>query len=164
LRDGLAKALYARLFDHVVAAINSGLASKAAEHRVGGGAGGGVGGGSGGGGGGGGAGGGRGGGGGGGGGGGAFIGLLDIFGFEIFASNSLEQLLINYTNEQLQAIFNEIVFNAAQQENLAEGIPADDFDAETVTNQAVLQLFSAPRKGLFALLNEVRVRVRVRVS
>ena len=56
------------------------------------------------------------------------------------------------------------VFNAAQQENLAEGIPADDFDAETVTNQAVLQLFSAPRKGLFALLNEVRVRVRVRVS
>jgi len=35
------------------------------------------------------------------------------------------------------------VFNAAQQENLAEGIPADDFDAETVTNQ-------------------VRVRVRVR--
>ena len=85
---------------------------------------------------------------------GASIGVLDIFGFEIFESNSLEQLLINYTNEQLQAIFNEIIFNAAQQENLAEGIPADAFDAETVTNQAVLQLFSTPRKGLFSLLNE----------
>ena len=65
-----------------------------------------------------------------------------------------EQLLINYTNEQLQAIFNEIIFNAAQAENVAEGIPADAFDAEAVTNAQALALFTAPRRGLFALLNE----------
>ena len=34
-----------------------------------------------------------------------------------------------------QGIFNEIVFNAAQEENAAEGLPKDDFDADAVSNQ-----------------------------
>ena len=51
-----------------------------------------------------------------------FIGLLDIFGFEAFGTNSLEQLLINYANERLQQQFNAFVFKLEEKEFASEGL------------------------------------------
>jgi myosin I len=50
------------------------------------------------------------------------IGVLDIYGFEIFEQNGYEQLCINYINESLQQIFIQLTLKAEQEEYDDEGI------------------------------------------
>lgn len=50
------------------------------------------------------------------------MGLLDIYGFEIFGKNSFEQFCINYCNEKLQQLFIELTLKSEQEEYLKEGI------------------------------------------
>eukprot|EP00940_MAST-03C_sp_MAST-3C-sp2_P001669 g1669.t1 len=54
-----------------------------------------------------------------------FVGLLDIFGFEVFKKNSMEQLCINFANEKLQKLFNDHVFQSEKTVYKAQNIPDD---------------------------------------
>ena len=56
------------------------------------------------------------------------IGVLDIYGFEVFENNGFEQLCINYVNEKLQQIFIELTLKSEQEEYVREGIPWTQID------------------------------------
>jgi myosin I len=81
------------------------------------------------------------------------VGILDIYGFEIFERNSFEQLCINYVNEKLQQIFIQLTLRAEQEEYAREQIqwtPIKYFD-----NKVVCELIEEKRPpGVFAALND----------
>ncbi|XP_053386580.1 myosin-IIIb-like isoform X4 [Mercenaria mercenaria] len=80
------------------------------------------------------------------------IGLLDIFGFENFPSNSFEQLCINIANEQIQYYFNQHIFAWELQEYQNEGV--DGSAITFVDNRPLLDMFLMKPMGLLALLDE----------
>eukprot|EP00760_Papus_ankaliazontas_P004450 PhM_4_TR11899/c0_g1_i1/m.42733/K10357/MYO5; myosin V len=80
-----------------------------------------------------------------------WIGLLDIFGFEQFQVNSLEQLCINLANEVIQSFYNDKVFIADKEECVAEGI---DVTNMTYSDNAECVDLLTGKGGVFALLDE----------
>ena len=73
-----------------------------------------------------------------------YIGLLDIFGFECFQKeqNSIEQLCINYTNEQLQQLYIKDIFESDKLEFKREGLESKLYllDATYKDNKDVIKL------------------------
>ncbi|XP_068612740.1 myosin IEb [Brachionichthys hirsutus] len=83
------------------------------------------------------------------------IGVLDIYGFEIFQRNGFEQFCINFVNEKLQQIFIELTLKAEQEEYVQEGIqwmPIDYFN-----NKVVCDLIESKLNplGLMSVLDDV---------
>ncbi|KAJ1553895.1 Myosin type-2 heavy chain 1, partial [Cladochytrium tenue] len=128
-RDSVAKFLYASLFDWLVVTINGSLAGAGSGTGANAGAPAGDAGEN----------------------SGGFIGVLDIYGFEHFQTNSFEQFCINYANEKLQQEFNQHVFKLEQEEYVKEKI-AWSF-IEFNDNQPCIDMIES-RLGLLDLLDE----------
>uniref|UniRef100_A0A673MQW1 Osteoclast-stimulating factor 1 n=1 Tax=Sinocyclocheilus rhinocerous TaxID=307959 RepID=A0A673MQW1_9TELE len=82
------------------------------------------------------------------------IGVLDIYGFEIFQKNGFEQFCINFVNEKLQQIFIELTLKAEQEEYVQEGIrwtPIEYFN-----NKIVCDLIESKNPpGIMSILDDV---------
>uniref|UniRef100_A0A671U2Q3 Myosin IG n=1 Tax=Sparus aurata TaxID=8175 RepID=A0A671U2Q3_SPAAU len=85
------------------------------------------------------------------------IGVLDIYGFEIFDNNSFEQFCINYCNEKLQQLFIELILRQEQGEYQREGITWQHIDY--FNNQIIVDLVEQPHKGIISILDEACLTV-----
>ena len=79
------------------------------------------------------------------------IGILDIFGFEIFDQNLFEQFCINYANEKLQQHFNTHIFAMEMQLYADEGINATS--VEFCDNVGCVELIES-KLGIIKMLEE----------
>uniref|UniRef100_A0A8B9E5V2 Unconventional myosin-Ib n=1 Tax=Anser cygnoides TaxID=8845 RepID=A0A8B9E5V2_ANSCY len=84
------------------------------------------------------------------------MGVLDIYGFEIFEDNSFEQFIINYCNEKLQQIFIELTLKEEQEEYIREGIEWTHI--EYFNNAIICDLIENNQTGILAMLDEECLR------
>ncbi|XP_069053321.1 unconventional myosin-Ib isoform X2 [Lepisosteus oculatus] len=84
------------------------------------------------------------------------MGVLDIYGFEIFEDNSFEQFIINYCNEKLQQIFIELTLREEQEEYIREGIEWTHI--EYFNNAIICDLIENNTNGILAMLDEECLR------
>ncbi|XP_020934838.1 unconventional myosin-Ig isoform X2 [Sus scrofa] len=80
------------------------------------------------------------------------IGVLDIYGFEVFPVNSFEQFCINYCNEKLQQLFIQLILKQEQEEYEREGIAWQS--VEYFNNATIVELVERPHRGILAVLDE----------
>ncbi|XP_041916381.1 unconventional myosin-Ih isoform X2 [Alosa sapidissima] len=84
------------------------------------------------------------------------IGLIDIYGFEVFQTNSFEQFCINYCNEKLQQLFIQLTLKSEQEEYETEGIewePVPYFN-----NKIICDLVEEKHRGMISVLDEECLR------
>jgi len=80
-----------------------------------------------------------------------FIGLLDVFGFEVFVVNSFEQLCINYANERLHNFFLMRVFEVEIELYRMQNLQVPQLNYPD--NAKVIELLEKAPSGVYPLLD-----------
>jgi len=80
------------------------------------------------------------------------IGILDIYGFEIFETNSFEQLCINYANERLQQHFVNHTFKLEKALYAEEGISIAETSFKD--NDPIVHLIDNNIEGIFYFIDD----------
>ena len=78
------------------------------------------------------------------------INILDIFGFEILETNGLDQLCINYANEILQNLYNDLIFKKEQEVYIEERINWKYINFNDNSN--IINLFHS-KNSIFSIIN-----------
>ncbi|KAJ8312315.1 hypothetical protein KUTeg_009688 [Tegillarca granosa] len=84
------------------------------------------------------------------------MGLLDIYGFEIFETNGFEQFCINYCNEKLQQLFIKLTLKSEQEEYQREGIEWEP--VQYFNNKIICDMVEAKPVGIIAIMDEECLR------
>ncbi|XP_015186299.1 PREDICTED: myosin-IB isoform X3 [Polistes dominula] len=84
------------------------------------------------------------------------MGILDIYGFEIFQKNSFEQFCINFCNEKLQQLFIQLTLKSEQEEYSREGIEWEHI--QYFNNKVICDLIEETHKGIIAFMDEECLR------
>lgn len=80
------------------------------------------------------------------------MGILDIYGFEIFEENGFDQFCINYVNEKLQQFFIDHTIKVEQEEYEREGI--EWAEVEYFNNKVVVDMIES-KTGMLSMLDEL---------
>ncbi|PNF43556.1 hypothetical protein B7P43_G03903 [Cryptotermes secundus] len=80
------------------------------------------------------------------------LGILDVYGFEMFERNGFEQFIINFCNEKLHQVVMETTLKEEQEEYVHEGIEWTPI--EFFNNSVICELIEKNNHGILSMLDE----------
>ncbi|KDR19422.1 hypothetical protein L798_06196, partial [Zootermopsis nevadensis] len=80
------------------------------------------------------------------------LGILDVYGFEMFERNGFEQFIINFCNEKLHQVVVETTLKEEQEEYTREGI--EWMPIEFFNNSVICELIEKNNHGILSMLDE----------
>ncbi|KAK6644338.1 hypothetical protein RUM43_000605 [Polyplax serrata] len=89
-----------------------------------------------------------------------YLGILDIYGFEIFEKNGFEQFIINFCNEKLHQLIINVTLKQEQEEYIREGVEWIPIDY--IHNDIICDLIERNNHGFFSLLDQECVNCGVK--